>query len=241
MGHGTRNAVGTEEFFQLAKRLSEQVSPQPVSAGLLELQKPDIPQAWEQLIADGVRSVRVIPMLLFAAGHAKRDVPEILTQACETARQRGIDVCFSQRSALECHPKLLELSHLRFQQAVDAADHKDLSSTAVIMVGRGSLDPSATAEMYRFSELRGQRERPAVLRTGFVAMAQPKIVDVIEEVGTLEDIHTVIVQPHLLFEGDLNQRIRGLVDDAAQKFRDRRWIAAERLGPHRLLAEALID
>ncbi|QDV13883.1 Sirohydrochlorin cobaltochelatase [Rosistilla oblonga] len=241
IGHGTRDLDGTKEFLQLGAVLGQLLAPAPVEACFLELQQPTIGEAWQRMVASNVDGIYAVPLLLFAAGHAKRDIPEELQAACDAAigGRRGLP--FVQTPPLQCHPKLLELSAIRAQQAIDAAGGVDLARTALVMVGRGSLDDGATAEMYRFSELRGQSLRPAVVRTGFVAMARPDLASVLDEVAQLPEIDTIVVQPHLLFQGDLNQRVVQMIDAAADRHGDRRWIAVDRLGPDPRLAQALIE
>ncbi|MEZ6088749.1 MAG: sirohydrochlorin chelatase [Pirellulaceae bacterium] len=240
IGHGTRNDQGTGEFLELAGLLQQELPSTPVEACFLELQSPDIDQAWRQLSSQGVDAIVAVPLLLFAAGHAKRDIPDALQAACSGCSSRDRKLCFVQTDPLACHPMLLELSEARTQQAIESSTFPvDRARTALVMVGRGSLDGHATAMMFRFSELRGQSFRPAVVRTGFVAMAEPKLPQVLDDVGRLPHIDTVIVQPHLLFQGDLNQRIEQMIDEAAARFTDRRWIKAQRLGPDPQLARTL--
>ncbi|WP_417730554.1 sirohydrochlorin chelatase [Rosistilla oblonga] len=241
IGHGTRDLDGTKEFLQLGEVLGQLLAPAPVEACFLELQQPTIGEAWQRMVASNVDGIYAVPLLLFAAGHAKRDIPEELQAACDAAIGGSRGLPFVQTPPLQCHPKLLELSAIRAQQAIDAAGGVDRARTALVMVGRGSLDDGATAEMYRFSELRGQSLRPAVVRTGFVAMARPDLASVLDEVAQLPEIDTIVVQPHLLFQGDLNQRVMQMIDAAADRHRNRRWIAVDRLGPDPRLAQALIE
>src|SRR4051812_42479918 len=92
----------------------------PVAACYLELAEPSIAQGIEQLIARGVRQVVVLPLLLFAAGHAKEDVPTAV-HACQ-GNYPGVEFTFA--SHLGCHERLLQLSAQRFGEACQkSADH----------------------------------------------------------------------------------------------------------------------
>ena len=42
IGHGTRDEVGTSQFFELAALLARRLDPLPVKSGLLEFQEPTI-------------------------------------------------------------------------------------------------------------------------------------------------------------------------------------------------------
>ena len=54
IGHGTRDAEGTREFFELASVLSKRLAPTPVEGCLLEFQRPTIDEAWQTLVDSGV-------------------------------------------------------------------------------------------------------------------------------------------------------------------------------------------
>ncbi len=105
VGHGTRDAVGTEQFFQLSNRLAELLAPIPVEPALLEFQEPTIPQAWRSLVSRGVRHIHVAPLLLFAAGHAKDDIPDAINQcALQTP-----DISWDQTGPLSRHQAIVDL------------------------------------------------------------------------------------------------------------------------------------
>ena len=95
VGHGTRDEVGTRQFFELGERLAERLNPQPVVSCLLEFQQPTIPQAWSQLVEQGVEHIDVAPLLLFAAGHAKQDIPQIIAEC--RRKNPGVSVASFER------------------------------------------------------------------------------------------------------------------------------------------------
>jgi sirohydrochlorin ferrochelatase len=51
----------------------------------------------------------------------------------------------------------------------------------------------------------------------------------------------VVVQPHLLFDGDLADRIRGDVEAVAGRHRATQWLVTGHLGPADLVAQAVVD
>ena len=82
VGHGTRSEVGTAQFLALAERIRKSAGGQlAVEPAFLELQQPDIDAAVGNLVAQGVKQLVVMPLLLFAAGHAKEDVPNAVAAA----------------------------------------------------------------------------------------------------------------------------------------------------------------
>jgi sirohydrochlorin cobaltochelatase len=84
-GHGSRNRLAVAEFASLAEQLRQVLAPVPVAHGYLEFARPILRDGLEELRARGVRHVLAVPAMLFAAGHAKNDIPSVLnTWAAET-------------------------------------------------------------------------------------------------------------------------------------------------------------
>lgn len=234
IGHGTRNAVGTEQFFELQQHLTKLVAPAPVAAGLLEFQSPTIPEAWNQLMADGVTHIHVAPLLLFAAGHAKQDIPNILAE-CQANHS---NITFDQSRPLSRHAAIIDLAMQRLSNTLASCQHPP-DRTVVVMVGRGSHDPCAKADMRILSEIVTRRSSVADVITSFYAMTEPRLPDTLEQIAMSGRFDAVVVQPHLLFEGRLNQAILDQANDAANRHPSVQWLTSGYLGPDPLLAEAI--
>ena len=231
VGHGTRDETGTQQFFELGERLAEAMGEMPVVACLLEFQEPTIPQAWDQLVQRGVQHIHVAPLLLFAAGHAKRDIPDLIAQ-CQTP-----SITCDQSGPLSRHASIIELISQRISKT---CGDRNLETTALVMVGRGSYDPCAQADMRVLTAVVAARNRFAHVATAFYAMAQPKLPDVLDRVAGLDGIETVVVQPHLLFEGRLYQAIKKQVAEAAERSKTVNFLTGDYLGPEPQVAQAII-
>ena len=84
-GHGSRNRLAVEEFAQMVDALRPRLAPMPVEHGYLEFARPILRDGLEALREKGVTKVLAIPAMLFAAGHAKNDIPSVLnTYTAET-------------------------------------------------------------------------------------------------------------------------------------------------------------
>lgn len=238
VGHGTRDEVGTAQFFQLGELLKKQLTPLPVVACLLEFQEPTIPQAWQQLIAAGVEHIHVVPLLLFAAGHAKQDIPDLVSE-CQAKTPQ---VTFDQSGPLSRHRSVIEVLLERISHvAKSVAQPVDPATTALVMVGRGSHDPCAQADMRVLTELIAHREEFALVKTAFYAMAEPRLPEILDQVASDPRISNVIVQPHLLFEGRLYQAIEKQVAEAGQRNARVNFQVADYLGPVAEVADAIRD
>ena len=232
IGHGTRDQRGTEQFFQLGRRLGELLQPMPVEACLLEFQQPTISQAWKSLVQSGVDRVHAAPLLLFGAGHAKQDIPQEL-KACQTESPA---VSFDQCRPISRHSELVKLVCRRISNA--AKETVD-ESTALVMVGRGNRDPCAQADMRVLTEVVARRFRFAVARTAFYAMAKPSLTDVLDQVAGSGRYQTVVVHPHLLFAGRLFEAIAAQVDQARSRYPHVEFRLGDYLGPEPEIAAAI--
>ncbi len=244
VGHGTRDTTGQAEFHATVQLVAAACPAAIVQPCFLELVEPSISAAIERLAEAGVERVVVAPLLLFAAGHAKRDVPE----AIDAAARRFPRMRFVQATHLGCHDDLLELSARRFRDAAPVLEPPArpadppaslASQTLWIMVGRGSLDAEATAEFERFTELRRARTPVAAVWNAYLAMAKPSLREVLAQAEAAEYAR-VVVQPHLLFSGELLEVARELARSSARRTPDREWRFASHLGPDKLVAAALV-
>src|SRR3546814_12087607 len=78
-GHGSRDQGAGDEFGAIASRLKERLAGRyPVDYGYPEFATPIIRTGLDALRADGVTEVLAVPGMLFAAGHAKNDIPSVL-------------------------------------------------------------------------------------------------------------------------------------------------------------------
>lgn len=239
VGHGSREDVGLREFLATVDLMQLQAGPTPVEPCFLEFAEPSIAAGFKRLIERGVRNVIVSPVLLFAAGHAKRDIPD----AVRAAAAQAPGVTTRQAEHLGCEPSLLALSQQRYDDALGRAA-KRLDQSVLVLVGRGSLDAEATTEMHTFA-----RERARIMQSGgtsspvvevaFVAMAEPRLPAVLQQIAAGPP-KQIVVQPHLLFGGVLLDRIVDAVREFAARFPQHEWLTAGHLGPHPLVARALL-
>lgn len=234
IGHGTRNESGTAEFFRLRDELAAQMPSTPVQAALLEFQEPTIDAGWSMLVEQGVEHIHVAPLLLFAAGHAKQDIPS----AIKESQKQTPEITYDQCRPLSRHSGILKLVMSRVESCVAQLDTAR-ERTALVMVGRGSYDPCARSDMLILSHLIEHRSHFGCVRTAFYAMSEPKLPDVLEEIANQDLFDAVVIQPHLLFEGRLYQAIAKQVENASEKHPNLKWKISNYLGPHHQVARAI--
>jgi sirohydrochlorin cobaltochelatase len=113
-------------------------------------------------------------------------------------------VHFAYARALGIHPTLLALAETRVHHAVGS---KDAPRTHVILVGRGSSDPDANADLYKVARLLWDGRGFAGVEAAFVSLASPSVPEALERCRRLGATRVAVV-PYFLFTGVLVERIR---------------------------------
>jgi sirohydrochlorin ferrochelatase len=235
VGHGTRDVRGLAEFERLAESVAGHVNGKRVKRAYLELAGPTILEAIERLAAEGATSIRVVPLLLFAAGHAKRDLPA----AVEAAARRHPGLKVEIAPAFGCDEEILALSERRFEEALAERSVVGRDRTMLLLVGRGTSDAEAIDEVRQFAALR--REQSGVGRADvcFVAAARPSLVDGMG-MAAQAGYPRVVVQPHLLFAGQVLDEIQAAVRSIERQTMGTEWILTRHLGPEEELVRAVV-
>ena len=134
-GHGSRNRLAVEEFEGLARGLKARIPDLPVEYGFLEFAQPILREALDRLRAQGVEKVLAIPAMLFAAGHAKNDIPSVLnTYSAET----GLEIDYGRELGVD--RLMIAAAGARIREALMAAAPCPAADTLLVVVGRGSSD-----------------------------------------------------------------------------------------------------
>ncbi|QDV25415.1 sirohydrochlorin chelatase [Aureliella helgolandensis] len=108
----------------------------------------------------------------------------------------------------------------------------------LLMVGRGSSSPPATAMMHQFTEQRVQLTRVAWRQTAFIHAQSPNVEQGLDALEA-EQAPIAVVQPHLLFEGELMGRLRQQVALRQARNPQQKWLLTATLGTDNALAAAL--
>lgn len=236
VGHGTRSQAGQEQVRDVFTQMTQLSGPDslrgmPAELAFLELADPDIPTAVERLCRSGVKQLVVVPVLLFSAGHAQQDIPA----AVEAAANRFHLKILRQCSSLCLDPTIVALSSERFHQAVSIhaglGDEVNLPAegVALALIGRGSSSELATAAMLQFAELRTQATPVSWSSVGFIHAQRPSVDEALDALAAT-GLPWLVVQPHLLFEGELLAELRREVTYRQSFSTSQKWIITETLG-----------
>lgn len=233
VGHGSRSAAGVAEYWDLARVVTETAPELDVGCGFIELAAPDLDTAVDRLVARGARSVVAVPLVLLGAGHMKDDGPAALHRG----RHRHPGVQFAYGRHLGLHPFVLAVAEDRIRTAVGDGD---TAETAVVVVGRGSSDPDANADLYKVARLLWDSRGLAMVEPAFVSLAQPSVPAALERCRLLGATRIVVV-PYFLFTGILVDRIATQVGDWAAAHRGVDTRPGPHLGADARIARLVVD
>ncbi|RCV51835.1 sirohydrochlorin chelatase [Marinitenerispora sediminis] len=208
VGHGTRDEKGVAGFTAFVDRLRGRLTDRDVAGGFIELSPPPLTESVGELYDRGHRHVVAVPMMLVAAGHAKGDIPGALAR--EKARRPGFDYTYGR--PLGPHPAMLRLLAERLDGVLDvpAAELAARGDTAVLLVGRGSTDPDANAEVVKVARLlqEGHAAQRGIefVEPAFISLAWPSVPEGLDRIRRL-GARRVVVLPYFLFAGVLPDRV----------------------------------
>lgn len=204
VGHGSRSSAGVAEYWELADVIRSQAPDIEVGCGFIELAPPDLDTAIDDLVAAGATSVVASPLILLGAGHLKNDGPAALHRG----RHRHPHVGFHYARDLGIHPLVLAVAQDRITEAVstDTFGASD-GRTAVVVVGRGSSDPDANADLYKVGRLLADATGVGLVEPAFVSLAAPAVPAALDRCLRLGATRIAVV-PYFLFTGILVDRIR---------------------------------
>jgi energy-coupling factor transporter ATP-binding protein EcfA2/sirohydrochlorin ferrochelatase len=240
IGHGSRDPAAAKEFGAVVELVEARLDGRRVAGGFLELSDPPIDAAVDGLVAAGADDVVAVPYVLFGAGHLKDDGPAVLARA----RHRHPGVRFRLGRDLGTHPAVLDVAEERARAALarlpDAVGDRDRGDTAVVLVGRGSTDPDACAEMVKFARLLGDGRGLGQVEAAFVGMSRPSVPEALDRCRRL-GARRVAVVPLFLFRGVLVDRIGDQAAAFAAQHRDLAVAMGDPLGPHPRLADLVVE
>jgi sirohydrochlorin cobaltochelatase len=233
VGHGTRDEAGAEAFRDFVRQLGERNPGLPVGGGFIELSPPPLADAVAELVEGGARHFAAVPLVLVSAGHAKGDIPAALAR--EEQRHPGTSYAYGR--PLGPHPGLLAVLDRRLEEQVTLAERAD---TTVLLVGRGSTDPDANAEVCKVARLLWEGRGYAGVETAFVSLAAPDVPSGLDRCARL-GARRVVVLPYFLFTGILPERVRQQAEGWAAAHPEVEVRQADVIGPEPELAELVME
>ncbi|MDP9375292.1 MAG: sirohydrochlorin chelatase [Chloroflexota bacterium] len=232
IGHGTRDGAGAAEFLRFAREVAAHWPDRRVEPCFLELADPPVLPALEAVIAGGARDIVVAPAFLLGAGHIKNDLPA----AIDVTRARFPGVTIRYSAPLGVEPRVLRVLDERI--AAVGASAVPPEDTAILLVGRGTSDPDANADLYKLGRLLWEGGPWWNVECAFCGLARPSLPEGLARCAAL-GARRIVVAPLFLFTGVLVERIRQQVREQAARYPDVELAVASHLGGNPLLGELL--
>lgn len=232
VGHGSRDPEANVEFEALLERYRTDRPDLEIDPAYVELARPALEPALADM-AGRARTVVVVPLFLFAAGHVKNDIPIALARA---RRERPSTRLVAARP-LGVHPLLAEMAFARAEMVLPPEAERP--RTAVVVVGRGASDPDANGDFCKLVRLFGEGRGLGLVLPAFIGITRPSVAEALELAGRSRPARIAVV-PYFLFGGRLIRKL----DETVAAFRaGQPWIdvqVAPHLGGDRRL-HALLD
>lgn len=227
-GHGTRKADGIAEFGAVGEAVQQRLPQLAIRQAFLEWSPPRLDEALDAFHADGVTTIAVVPGMLFAAGHSKTDIPAVLRRWQEAHP----DVALRYGRPLGVDPQMLAAAADRIDQALEAAGEPvPREDSLLLVVGRGSSDPDANADLAKVMRLLWEGLGFGWGLVGYFDVTFPR-VDIALDQARRSGVRHIVVLPYLLFAGVLIGRLQEQVAAAAARHPEVGFLTAPWLGGH---------
>ena len=235
-GHGSRNQNAAKEFAKVAQGLRAKFPDIPVEYGYLEFCNPVIHSGLDALREKGVERVLAVPGMLFAAGHAKNDIPSVLNSY--QALHPEMEIIYGRELGVDV--RMIEAAGARIMEAVENANKEngevDICDTLLMVVGRGSSDPDANSNAAKVMRMLWEGLGFGWGETCYSGVTFPLVEPGLRHAVKL-GYKRIVVFPYFLFTGVLIKRIYSYTDVVAQNYRDVEFVKAGYLNDHDLVIE----
>ncbi len=201
LGHGSRDPAANAEFEAFVGAYRAARPQLDLAHAYVELAQPSLQAALAD-VATRADHVVVLPLFLFASGHAKNDIPLALARA----RTDFPLVRFTAARPLGVHPILLDLAFERARPVL-----AEPGKTSLLVVGRGSSDPDANGDFFKVVRLLGEGRGLAAIVPGFAGITWPLTSDALETAARGRP-ERIVVLPYLLFAGRLIEKLLAQIE-----------------------------
>ncbi len=226
VGHGSKDMDGNVDFLKMAERAKARFPGRKVQGCFIEYCDPEVPEGLDLLVTAGARNVTVVPVILFPAGHVKMDVPGSL----DGARIRHPGVTFRYGAPIGVQSGLFPVLRAK-AEAVEKARGwgPDRSKTIVLLIGRGSSDPDANADLHKIARYLWEGSGWMDVQVCFSGITSPRFEAGVARCRALGATRIVMI-PYFLFTGILLKRLRRQSEEMRPRFPGIDWGFAPELG-----------
>jgi len=198
IAHGTRVQEGIDEAISFVERAKKYIPIKLQEICFLELVEPTIEQTIEHCIQKGATEIALVPILLLAANHAKKDIPAIVT----SIERKYPHIVFSYGKPFGIHPSLVAQIYERIEEQASVL----APDAEILLIGRGSSDPAVVRDFAEVASRLKLRYGVRHVEIAFLYGNGPKFSSFVEKMLKIPNKQRYIV-PYLLFQGLLRKHI----------------------------------
>ncbi|NKC15108.1 MAG: sirohydrochlorin chelatase [Gammaproteobacteria bacterium] len=232
-GHGSRDDNAVREFAAVADGIRSRLPQYPVASGFLEFATPVIRDGLDQLRTGGTKLCIAVPGMLFAAGHAKNDIPSVLNTY--QAQYPGMQIRYGRELGIDT--RMMQAAGARIRTALQASDSPvPVSETLLVVVGRGASDPDANSNVAKVMRMLWEGLGFGWGETCYSGVTFPLVKPGLRHAAKL-GFKRILVFPYFLFTGVLVRRIYEHTDAVAEEHPDIRFEKVPYLNAHPLVLD----
>ena len=236
-GHGSRNRLAVGEFATLADALKSRLPGVPVEYGYLEFANPVIHLGLDRLREQGVKHVLAVPGMLFAAGHAKNDIPSVLKTY--EATHPGLRITYGRELGVDT--RMLRAAADRIEEGLRTSPRQiRREETLLLVVGRGASDPDANSNVAKIMRMLWEGMGFGWGEVAYSGVTFPLVAPALDHAVRL-GYRRIVVFPYFLFTGVLVKRIYDAAEEAQAKYPSVEILNAPYLDDHPLVIDTLLD
>ncbi len=238
-GHGSRSEDAVRQFSSMVGKMPALLPEWPIAYGYLEFANPVIRAGLDSLRDRGCDHILAVPGMLFAAMHAKNDIPSVLNSY---SSEHGIRIDYGRDLAIDS--RMIAASSERISEAVSRADREcgpvTAAETCLVVIGRGASDPDANSNISKVARLLWEGMGFGWCETGYSGVTFPLVEPCLDHVARL-GYRRVVVFPYFLFTGVLVDRIYGFTDLVSSRHPEIEFVKAGYLNDHPMVLETFAE
>lgn len=224
VGHGSRDPKGNQEIAQFLSEWQTQHPDWHIEVCYIEFADILLDEGLDKAASTATK-VLVIPLILNAAAHVKMEIPAHL----EKARIRHRHVEFIYGKHLGVSMKLLTVIKRHLAQTMTSLASPDPKTTGVIVLGRGSADKIANAEVAKLARWLQEDSHHELIDIAFTGITFPRLETIVQRQVKL-GMTQIAILPYYLFSGTLITRITQQYQHLQTQYPQIRFGLADYLG-----------
>jgi sirohydrochlorin ferrochelatase len=230
IGHGTRSKQGAAEANLFTESVIKKVDHPIQQMSFLELTEPTIEKGFDRCVQEGATDITIVPLFLLAAGHIKQDIPDTLAPLIE----KYPNISITMADPFGVQGRILDA----IAELVTIEAEPISLNDSILIVGRGSSDPSIQESFHLIAQGISQRLGIKEVHVCYLAAASPTFKEGLDSICE-KAAGRIIVIPYLLFAGLLLSEVKREVQK--KKKQGYSILLTDALGSHQVIQDIVIE